>query len=127
MLALIPYDGIVEVRSSTLLCSTIFSAGFRFLRNWYWRTIGALLVLTLATVCYKLLRMNLLEVRQRLHILCEDAGSIKAWAEANSIAFGYVAAVRRGDAKPGRKLLRAMGLRKAFTDKKTTVMKFEDI
>lgn len=34
---------------------------------------------------------------------------------------------RRGDAKPGRKLLRAMGLRKAFTDKKTTAMKFEDI
>ena len=71
--------------------------------------------------------MNLLGVRQRLHELTEDAGSIKAWAEANGLAFSYVAAVRRGDAKPGRKLLKAMGLRKAFTDKKTTVMKFEDI
>lgn len=71
--------------------------------------------------------MNLLGVRQRLHELTEDAGSIKAWAEANGLAFSYVAAVRRGDAKPGRKLLKAMGLRKAFTDKKTSAMKFEDI
>lgn len=71
--------------------------------------------------------MNLLGVRQRLHELTEDAGSIKAWAEANGLAFSYVAAVRRGDAKPGRKLLKAMGLRKSFSAKKTTVMKFEDI
>ena len=71
--------------------------------------------------------MNLMQLRQRLHDLTEDAGSIKAWAEDNGLAFSYVAAVRRGDAKPGRKLLKAMGLRKAFTDKKTTVMKFEDI
>lgn len=71
--------------------------------------------------------MNIMQLRQRLHELTEDAGSIKAWAEDNGLAFSYVAAVRRGDAKPGRKLLKAMGLRKAFTDKKTTVMKFEDI
>lgn len=71
--------------------------------------------------------MNMMQLRQRLHELTEDAGSIKAWAEANGLAFSYVAAVRRGDAKPGRKLLKAMGLRKAFADKKTTVIKFEDI
>jgi len=71
--------------------------------------------------------MNIMAVRQRLYELTENAGSIKAWAEQNGLAFSYVAAVRRGDAKPGRKLLKAMGLRKAFTDKKTTVMKFEDI
>lgn len=71
--------------------------------------------------------MNIMQVRQRLHQLTEDAGSIRAWAEANGLSFSNVAAVRRGDAKPGRKLLKAMGLRKAFTDKKTTVMKFEDI
>ena len=71
--------------------------------------------------------MNLIAVRQRLHDLCEDAGSIRAWAEANGMAFSYVAAVRRGDVKPSRKILKAMGLRKSFSAKKTTVMKFEDI
>lgn len=84
-------------------------------------------MLRCALSCFNVLSMNLLQVRQRLHDLCEDAGGIRKWADANGIAFSYVAAVRRGDAKPGRKLLKAMGLRKAFTDKKTTVMKFEDI
>lgn len=68
-----------------------------------------------------------MQLRQRLYELTEDAGSIKAWAEQNGLAFSYVAAVRRGDAKPGRKILKAMGLRKVFSPKKTTVMKFEDI
>ena len=72
-------------------------------------------------------RMTLNEVRQKLHNLCEDAGSIRAWAEANNIAFSYVAAVKRGDVKPSTRLLKAMGLRKSFSPKKTTVMKFEDI
>jgi hypothetical protein len=71
--------------------------------------------------------MNIIQVRQRLHDLCEDAGSIRAWAEANHMSFSYVAAVRRGDVKPSRKILKAMGLRKSFSAKKTTVMKFEDI
>jgi len=71
--------------------------------------------------------MNLIQVRQRLHDLCEDAGSIRAWAQANGLAFSYVAAVRRGEIKPSRRLLKAMGLRKSFSAKKTTVMKFEDI
>lgn len=71
--------------------------------------------------------MNLIEVRQKLHDLCEDAGSIRAWAEANDLAFSYVAAVKRGDVNPSTRLLKAMGLRKAFQAKKTTVMRFEDI
>ena len=71
--------------------------------------------------------MNLIDVQQRLHNLCEDAGSIRAWAEANGLPFSQVAAVRRGDMKPSTRILKAMGLRKAFQAKKTTVMKFEDI
>lgn len=71
--------------------------------------------------------MNLIEVRKKLHDLCEDAGSIRAWAEANDLAFSYVASVRRGDVRPSTRLLKAMGLRKSFSAKKTTVMKFEDI
>ncbi len=71
--------------------------------------------------------MNTREVRQKLYYLCEDAGSIRAWAEANDLAFSYVAAVIRGDKTPGKKILKAMGLRKSFSLRKTTVMKFEDI
>lgn len=83
--------------------------------------------LTLAIVCYNLRRMNVIELRKRLHDMCQDAGSIKAWSDANEISFGYVSAVIRGDIAPGNKILKAMGLRKAFSLKKTTVMKFEDI
>ncbi len=71
--------------------------------------------------------MTLFEVRQRLHNLCEDAGSIRAWAEANGLSFSQVAAVRRGDIGPSSRILKAMGLRKAFTEKKKTIIKFEDI
>ena len=71
--------------------------------------------------------MNLIQVRQKLHNLCEDAGSIRAWSKEKGLAFSYVAAVHRGDVKPSRKILKAMGLRKSFSAKKTTVMKFEDI
>ena len=70
--------------------------------------------------------MNIRELRQRLHNLCEPFG-IRKWSEQNNLSFSYVASVIRGDTKPGRKILKAMGLRKSFSDKKTTVMKFEDI
>lgn len=72
--------------------------------------------------------MNIREVRQKLHDLCEDADGIRAWSDERRIAFSYVAAVIRGDSKPGRKILKAMGLRKAFSLKKNpVVMRFEDI
>ena len=71
--------------------------------------------------------MTLNELRRELHNICMDAGGVKPWADSQGIAFSYVAAVVRGDKTPGHKILKAMGLRKAFTDKKTTVMKFEDI
>lgn len=71
--------------------------------------------------------MTLGELRQALHNICQDAGSIKKWATQNNLAFSYVSSVIRGDMKPGPKILKAMGLRKSFSAKKTTVMKFEDI
>jgi hypothetical protein len=72
--------------------------------------------------------MNITELRKTLHDICQDEGSIAAWADKNGIAFSYVASVIRGDAKPGNKILKAMGLRKAFSLKKNpVVMRFEDI
>ena len=71
--------------------------------------------------------MNILQVRQRLHDVCAETGSIRAWSEKQGLAFSYVSAVIRGDAKPGQKLLHKIGMKKAFAEKKTTVMKFEDI
>jgi len=71
--------------------------------------------------------MNIRELRNRLHDLCQDAGSIRAWADEQGLAFSYVAAVIRGDIKPGGKLLKAMGMRKSFSLRKDAVMKFEDI
>lgn len=71
--------------------------------------------------------MNITELRKTLHSICQEEGSIAAWADKNGLSFGYVAAVIRGDAKPGHKVLKAMGLRKSFSAKKTTAMKFEDI
>lgn len=84
-------------------------------------------LLTCAMTCYNVLIMTLMELRERLHDLCQDAGSVRAWADKNKISFGYVSAVIRGDTKPGGKILKAMGIRKSFSLNKTTVMKFEDI
>ena len=85
------------------------------------------MLLTYTITAYNLLRMTLLEVRQKLHDLCQDAGGFSAWARKNRVSLSYVHAVVSGSAKPGKKVLRAMGLRKAFSAKKTSVMKFEDI
>lgn len=71
--------------------------------------------------------MNIEELRKSLHNLCQDEGSIAAWSDKNGLSFGYVSSVIRGDAKPGRKILKAMGMRKSFSLKKTLPMKFEDI
>jgi len=71
--------------------------------------------------------MNITELRKTLHDICQEEGSIAAWADKKGLSFGYVASVIRGDAKPGNKILRAMGLKKSFSLKKTTAMKFEDI
>ena len=83
--------------------------------------------MTLPIPCYNLRIMTLIELRHKLHNICMDAGGVKPWADKQGIAFSYVAAVIRGDTKPGAKVLKAMGLRKAFQAKKTTVLKFEDI
>ena len=83
--------------------------------------------MTLAICCYNLRIMTLNELRRELHNICMDAGGVKPWADSKGIAFSYVAGVIRGDKKPGAKILKALGKRKAFREKKTTVMKFEDI
>jgi len=67
-------------------------------------------------------------MRQRLHDLCLEAGSVVAFAKKHNLkSWSHVYAVIRGDKKPGNKLLKAMGLKRVLTDKKTTVMKYEDI
>ena len=83
--------------------------------------------MTLAICCYNLRIMTLNELRRELHNICMDAGGVKPWADSKGIAFSYVAGVIRGDKKPGAKILKALGKRNAFREKKTTVMKFEDI
>jgi len=64
--------------------------------------------------------MTLIEVRNRLRDLCENAGSIRAWSLDNKVPFSYTAAVIRGDAPPSAGLLKKMGLRKDITFKKIT-------
>ena len=71
--------------------------------------------------------MTLNELRKRLFDLCEESGSQTAFAKKHNIDNSYVSAVIRGNAMPGWKILKAMGMRKSFSAKKTTVMKFEDI
>ena len=71
--------------------------------------------------------MNLKQLREKLYDLCQDEGSIRLWSDTHGVSFSYASAVIRGDVAPGKKILKAMGLRKSFSPKKTTVMKFEDI
>lgn len=72
--------------------------------------------------------MNIRQLREKLYDLCQQEDSIRAWADKNDVAFSYAAAVIRGDKMPGKSILKAMGLRKSFQEKKNpAVMKFEDI
>lgn len=71
--------------------------------------------------------MNLNKLREKLFSMCQEEGSIRAWADKNDTSFSYVSSVLRGDTLPGKKILKAMGLRKSFSAKKTTVRKFEYI
>ncbi len=58
--------------------------------------------------------MNLLELRQHLKNICEKEGSVRAWATKKKISFSYVSSVIRGDAEPGKKILKAMGIGRCF-------------
>ena len=72
--------------------------------------------------------MNIREFKQMLHDRCEqEGGAVKLAAKLGLKSHSHISAVKRGDAKPGRKLLKAMGLRKSLSANKTPVMKFEDI
>jgi hypothetical protein len=72
--------------------------------------------------------MNLLELRQKLHGMCEkEGGAVKLAKKLGLKSHSHISAVKRGDAKPGRELLRAIGMQKSFSPKKSAKMKFEDI
>lgn len=67
------------------------------------------------------------EVSLILAYTCQEEGSIARWTRQNKLEYWQVASVIRGDSKPSSRLLKAMGLRKSFSAKKSTVMRFEDI
>lgn len=60
--------------------------------------------------------MNLSELRQELKNICEKEGSVRAWATKNKISFSYASSVIRGDAEPGKKILKAMGIEICFVN-----------
>lgn len=49
------------------------------------------------------------EIRALLRERCDQAGSAKAWASANGMAFSYVSEVLRGEKRPGKLLLEKLG------------------
>ena len=79
--------------------------------------------------------MTLAELRRELFNICDDAGGIAAWLrdlkktlkKKEIPSHGYVSAAIRGDAKPGKKILKAMGKKRVLSLDKKTEMKFEDI
>lgn len=68
--------------------------------------------------------MTLIELRNELKELCKKEGGALPWAKKHRIAHTYVSSVIRGSAKPGPKILKAIGRDK---DVKVRVdFKFED-
>lgn len=53
-----------------------------------------------------------MDVCARLRKACADAGSQKAWAEANGVSGAYVNDVLQSRREPGESILSALGLRK---------------
>lgn len=67
--------------------------------------------------------MTLIELRNELKELCQKQGGALPWAKRHRISHSYVSAVLRGDAKPGKKILRAMGMERGAKIK--VIMRFE--
>jgi len=79
--------------------------------------------------------MNLHSLRMEMLDKCEAAGGISAFIRELAtrkknkikISHSYVASFIRGDAKPGKKILKVLGKKKVLSLDKKTEMKFEDI
>lgn len=69
--------------------------------------------------------MILIELRKELRDLCEKEGSALSWAKRHKISHTYVSAVLRGSAKPGKKILKALGEDKGW--KMRVEYKYQDI
>ena len=61
--------------------------------------------------------MNLLGIRQHIADLCFRAGSIKKWADKKGLAHSHIAAIIRGEAAPGNKVLKIIRKRPVVVDK----------
>lgn len=71
--------------------------------------------------------MNLLGLRQVISDRALQAGSDVKLAKELDVSHSHLSAVKRGDAKPGNKLLKALGFKVVIQEKKNAEMKFEDI
>jgi len=60
----------------------------------------------------KIAGLDALDVCARLRRECDEAGSQKAWAEANGVSGAYVNDVLQARREPGDSILRALGLKK---------------
>lgn len=69
--------------------------------------------------------MTLIELRNELREMCKKEGGALPWANRHNIAHSYVSAVLRGTAKPGPKILKALGKDKGWKIK--IRFEFEDI
>lgn len=79
--------------------------------------------------------MNLNEMRIEMFNKCEVAGGISAFIRELAkrdkkrikISHSYVAAFIRGNAKPGKKILKILGKKRVLSLDKKAEMRFEDI
>lgn len=69
--------------------------------------------------------MTLIELRNVLRDLCKKEGGALPWAKRHKISHTYVSAVLRGNAKPGPKILKALGGDKGW--KLVVEYKYKDI
>lgn len=61
--------------------------------------------------------MNTLQMRQRLSDIAFIEGGAVKLAKRYGMSHSHISAVIRGDAKPGIKLLKAMGLKRLLVEK----------
>jgi transcriptional regulator with XRE-family HTH domain len=62
--------------------------------------------------------MNQSEIASMVRMKVQEFGSQQKWADAVGISRPYVAAVLNGHAKPGKKLLEALGLERVWIYRK---------
>lgn len=59
-------------------------------------------------------KLTIEQVRERLRAACDEAGSMRAWADGHGMSAAFVSDVLKGLRRPGDRMLAALGIERTI-------------